>query len=159
MKLPFAPLVVSLFLAGCDTYPDIADDSSNRPDPSEASNDTFFGAEDLNESNTAIGTLTGDDTIDHYKFNVGGNFNGPLIVQLSGVTGDADIELYDYNLNLVSWSRTQDSSEEEITVWHDAAFNSDSYDVGLYFVRVYSDHADLISDYILQYDFDKGNAE
>lgn len=159
MKHMLAGLACALVLAGCDTYPDIADDNSNRPDPEEASNDTFFGAQLLTENDTATGNLSTDDVLDHYKFDINGNFNGPLIVTLTGLAGDADIELYDYNLNLLSWSRTGDTSNEEIRIWHNAAYNSASYDVGLYYVRVYTDNPGLISDYTLQFDFDKGNAE
>jgi len=150
---------MSLSLAGCDSYPDISDSEQNQPDPSEASNDTFFGADSITEERPVLATLSSDNTIDHYKFTIFQDYNGPLTVTLSGITGDADIELYDFNLNLVSWSRTADTSEELIELWHDAAYNSDSYDNGQYFIRVYTRDAGLISDYTLEWDFDQGNAE
>jgi len=146
-------------LTGCDTYPDISDDTSGAPSPSSTSNDSLFDAESISESTLLNGTLDADDTQDYFKFVISpSRSNGPLIVTLTGVAGDADIELFDFNLNLISWSRTEQTSNETITLWHDAAYNDDSYDVGRYFVRVYSTNAEFV-DYSLSYNFDMGNAE
>lgn len=146
-------------LAGCDTYPDISDDNSNRPDPSEASNDTPFGASNINEEQLIIGTLSSDNLVDYHKFNLPRLYSGTVVVTLTGLTTNVDIELLDYNLNLLSWSRESDTSSEQITLWHDASFNSESYDTGLYFVRVYTNSNNLPSPYTLEYNFDTGNAE
>jgi len=146
-------------LVGCDTYPDIADYDGNNPQPSSTSNDTLFDADEMFESTPVIDTLDTNDVQDHFKFELSpASYNGPVTITLTGVSGDADIELFDFNLNLISWSRTQGTSDESISFWHDAAYNDDSYDVGLYFLRVYSADKQF-ADYTLSYDFKKGNAE
>jgi hypothetical protein len=147
-------LSLTILLSGCDTYPDIADDNGPGPTPDSETNDTFFNADSL-DSNTVSGTLSNDNLTDYYKtssalFNE--RFNGQMTITLTGTGGNADIELFDSNLNLISWSRTEDSSEEEIIYWYSGAADSHRDVDGQHYILVSTPNGDT-SDYTLTFTF------
>lgn len=144
----------ALLIGGCDNYPDIADSNSPGPTPDSETNDTFFNADSL-DSNTVSGTLSNDNLTDYYKtssvlFNE--RFNGQMTITLTGTGGNADIELFDSNLNLISWSRTEGSSEEEIIYWYSGAADSHRDVDGQHYILVSTPSGDT-SDYTLTFEF------
>lgn len=162
MKPVCIPLVFAAALAGCadSSLPDITSDISGVPQPDNTTNDTFFNA-DLLPPSGKNSTLGADDPVDYYRISgdsvyaggIGNTYNGTLIITLSNMSGDADIELFDSDLNRLSWSNNRDMNDEEITVWYDASANTDLDTRGLHFVKV-SLMSDGNMNYSLNYRFE-----
>lgn len=147
-------LSLTMLLSGCDTYPDIADSNSPGPTPDSESNDTFFNANSLDE-NTVSGTLSNDNISDYYQTNsalFNERFSGQMTVTLTGTSGNADLELFDSNLNLISWSRTEESSSEEIIYWYSGAADSHRDVDGQHYILVSTPSGET-TDYTLIFQF------
>ena len=149
-------LIPAIGLISCaDTYPEITNDAGNIPTPDESTNDTFFNAESL-PANGLNGSLGPNDTLDIYSLGSSGfntHFNGTLKFTLTNLNGNADIEVYDSNLNLISWSNSSAIENEEIIIWYDATRNSDLNTMGLHFVKVIAVDPDAMN-YTLSYNFE-----
>lgn len=160
---PFCiPLMFAAALAGCadSSLPDITSDVSGVPQPDSSTNDTLFNA-DLLPPSGKNSTLGAEDPVDYYRISgnsvyaggIGNTYNGTLIITLSNMSGDADIELFDSDLNLMSWSRNSGVEDEEIVVWYDASANNDLDTRGLHFIKV-SLMSDGNMNYSLNYRFE-----
>jgi len=152
---PLIPVFACLILAGCaDTYPDITNNSSGVPDPDPASNDTFFNADYMDDGDT--GTLGPDDRQDYYRLagsRFESSYNGTLTISLTNMNGDADLEVFDHNLNLLSWSRTAGTADEVVTLWYDASRNTNLDTQGLHFIKVSSADGNNMN-YTLNFSFE-----
>ncbi|WP_430460709.1 hypothetical protein ACQUQU_16020 [Thalassolituus sp. LLYu03] len=151
----FALGIAALALAGCaDTYPDINNSGTGVPDPDASTNDTFFNADNMVDGDT--GTLSAGDEQDYYRLR-GSQFeryyNGTLTISLTNLNGDADLEVFDHNLNLLSWSRTAGTDDEVVTLWYDATRNTNLDTQGLHFIKVSSASGTTLN-YTLHFSFE-----
>ncbi len=151
----FIPALATLILAGCaDTFPDINNSGSGVPDPDPSSNDNFFNADYMNDGDT--GALAADDRQDYYRLRgsqFNRYFNGTLTISLTNMNGDADLEVFDHNLNLLSWSRTAGTADEVVTLWYDASRNTNLDTQGLHFIKVSSADGNNMN-YTLNFSFE-----
>ncbi|MBM96224.1 MAG: hypothetical protein CMI09_10335 [Oceanospirillaceae bacterium] len=126
-----------LLLQGCDSSPDITSSTAGRPTP-DGSGNSFFNAIEMTSESTVA--TTSDNEV-FYKFSGPSAifqpaYSGTVTLGLSGLTGNADLELYDRNLNLISWSRESDTASEEIVYWYSNAKFDSLILNGLHFVRI-----------------------
>ncbi|MEI6332800.1 MAG: S8 family serine peptidase, partial [Pseudanabaena sp. ELA645] len=78
-------------------------------------------------SHTVVGYVDGSDPEVYYKFYL--SSNSDLKLELTNLSADADVELYDSNQNRIAYGAQSGTSNESI---------STSLNAGNYFVRVYS---------------------
>ncbi len=151
---PCLSIFIWLSMGCSETFPDITNDVSNLPQPDSNSNDTFFNADTLTTA-VVTDTLGVSDQQDYYKIfsSYETRYNGTITISLTALSGDADLELFDHNLNLISWSRTDGLDDEVIEYWYDATQNSDLDSLGLHFIRISNADGDNL-DYSLSFTFD-----
>lgn len=146
--------MIGFSLVGCDSTPDITSNLSGRPTP-DGSGSSFFNAIAISAQET---TATLSDSEVFYKFSGPSvifkpGYSGTVTLGLSGLTANADLELYDRNLNLISWSREAELVNEEIVYWYSNA-QFDSLELnGLHFVRIRNSAATTL-DYTLTFRFE-----
>lgn len=147
--------ISAMGLISCaDTFPDITDDIGDIPTPDESTNDSFFNADDL-PSAGSNGSLGPSDKSNYYRLagnRFNSNFNGTLTFTLNNLSGNVDIEVFDSNLNLISWSKNLATESEEVVIWYDAILSSDLDTKGLHFVKVFAVDANTMN-YTLSYSF------
>lgn len=144
--------LAGLFLSGCDSTPDTTSNTSGKPTP-DGSGDSFFNAITIN-ANTTTATLSGSEVF--YKFHspfMTANYSGTVTLGLTGLTGNADLELFDRNLNRISWSSESGTTDEEIRYWYSTAqFEALDFS-GLHFVRIRNSGGNTL-DYTLTFRFE-----
>ena len=144
--------LIGLSLSGCDSTPDVTSNTSGKPSP-DGSGNSFFNAITMNTA-TTTGTLTGSEVF--YKFHsplMTANYSGTLTLGLTGLTGNADLELFDRNLNRISWSNESGTTDETIPYWYSTTRHEALELNGLHFVRI-RNTAGTTLDYTLTFRFE-----
>ena len=86
-------------------------------DPND--NDDFFHATQKYLGSTFSDTLSITDTVDYFFIDLPIGVYRAYRFELTGLTGDADIELINAYLNKESWSDNPDTQDELIEYWRD----------------------------------------
>ena len=86
-------------------------------DPND--NDDFFHATRKNLGSSTSDTLSITDTVDYFFVELPIGVYRAYRFELTGLTGDADIELINAYLNKESWSDNPDTQDELIEYWRD----------------------------------------
>lgn len=105
------------------------------PDPTQNDvndNDDYFHAYRLYTTSTHSDSLSATDTVDYFFVELATNTYRTYTFELTGLTGDADIELINSFLNKESWSDNNGTEAEMIGYWRD--YND--YDNNIVYLKV-----------------------
>ncbi len=144
-----------LLLCACDGPMD--EPIRSAPDAAEVGNGTFVTADVLNLNpadppQTVNGTVVAED-LDYYKLVVPRGDNGLLRVQMSGLSANLDMTLYNSYRTTIGDSDNAGTANETLTLYRGADEDNDiHYQAEEFFIKVFS-LAGESSPYVLEVSF------
>lgn len=123
-------------------------DFGSTPSPTQNdlnNNDDYFHAYRLYTTSVHPDTLSATDNVDYFFVELATNTYRAYTFELTGLTGDADIELINSFLNKESWSERTGTEDEFIGYWRD--YND--YDNNIVYLKVIN-RSDTDLDYTLE---------